>query len=428
MTSDSSKDNVTRRKEMLPRMTRLLGFTVAAALALLLVPETGRAQVVVKVNDVVNFRLGFQLQGWSEWLQDPISSGYQQNFKIRRVRFLLGGNIAKNVSFFFQTDNPNLGASTAASAKALNTGFLVQDAFGEWKMLGNDMLILDFGKMLMPFTRNSLQSTSSHLSLDGGTWTFLQSAPEQGDAGRDVGVQLKHYLVNDHLEVRYGLFDGFRAPANVGGAGSRNPFRFVGRAVYNFWDTEKGYVPVGTNLGKKSILAIGAGYDTQGGYTSPATLTTPEGKGYSAYGADFMIDMPFGPGDAKTGRDALTAHIDYIHYDGGCRPNAAGVVQTNCLFPTLPREDDYFTDLGWYFHAIDLQPFLRYEELRFRDATRVGNNIRRYMGGFNYYVTPGAQNMKITGAWEKIVPRTQAAIATTKNTNHFVLQLQFYYY
>lgn len=413
---------------MLPRTTRLLGFTLVAALALLLVPETGRAQVVVKVNDVVNFRLGFQLQGWSEWLQDPISSGYQQHFKIRRVRFILGGVIAKNVSFFFQTDNPNLGASTGTSVKALNSGFLVQDAFGEWKPLGNDMLVLDFGKMLMPFTRNSLQQTSSHLALDGGTWTFLQSAPLQNDAGRDLGIQVKNYLVNDHLELRYGLFDGFRAPANAGGAGSRNPFRFVGRAVYNFLDTEKGYVPVGTNLGKKSIIAIGAGYDTQGGFTQPATPTTPEGKGYSAYGADFMVDLPVGPGDAKSGRSAFTAHIDYIHYDGGCRPNAAGVVQTNCLISALPRQDEFFTDAGFYFHEIDLQPFMRYEELRFRDNSRVGGNIRRYMGGFNYYVTPGAQNMKITGAFERIVPRTAVAGATTKNTNHFVLQLQFYYY
>ena len=418
---------------MLPRTTRLLGFTIAAALVLLLVPETGRAQVVVKVNDVVNFRMGFQLQGWSEWLQDQTTEGYQQNFKIRRVRFIVAGVIAKDVSFFFQTDNPNMGAAVGTATKAINTGFLVQDAFGEWHPLHNDMLIFDFGKMLMPFTRNSLQQTSSHLALDGGTWTFLQSGPEQNDAGRDIGLQVKNYLVNDHLELRYGIFDGFRAPAAPGAAtsGSRNPFRFVGRAVYNFWDTEKGYVPVGTNLGKKSILAFGAGYDTQGGYTSPATATTPEGKGYKAYGADFMIDLPFGPGDAATGRDAFTAHIDFIHYDGGCRPNAAGTVQSNCLIPTLPRQDEYFTDAGYFFHAISLQPFIRYEELRFRDTSKinvVGGNTRRYMGGFNYYVTPAAQNLKITAAWEKIVPRVAPGTALTKNTNHFVLQLQFYYF
>jgi hypothetical protein len=418
-----------KEEEMLRRLRRPFGLALAAGLALLLLPNPARAQVVVKVSDTVNFRLGFQLQTWAEALQDPVSEGYQQTYKIRRVRLLVAGNIAKNLSFFFQTDNPNMGNTVGTAAKAINTGLLVQDAFGEWKILGNDYLILDAGKILIDLTRNSNQSTSSHLSWDGGTWSFLSSAPLGGDGGRDVGFQIKSYLADDHLEFRGGVFEGFRAPANAGGAGSRNPPRFVGRLVYNFFDTEKGYVPVGTNLGKKKILAIGGGYDTQGGFTSPATATTPAGKGFEAYGGDFMIDWPLGPGDAKTGRDAVTAHVDYIHYDGGCRANAAGVVQTNCLISALPREEELFTDIGYFFHTINLQPFIRFEALEFKDATKQIGNIRRYGGGFNYYVTPAAQNFKITAAWERIVPNIKTpATALTKNTNHFILQLQFYYF
>ena len=92
--------------------SRLLSLAGIALAALILVPAVGRAQVVVKVNDTVNFRLGFQLQGWAEWLQDQTSEGYQQNFKIRRVRLILAGQVAKNVTFFFQTDNPNMGLTT----------------------------------------------------------------------------------------------------------------------------------------------------------------------------------------------------------------------------------------------------------------------------------------------------------------------------
>jgi Phosphate-selective porin O and P len=394
----------------------------AIALALALLPAVAAAQVVVKVNDTVNFRLGFQLQTWADFTQDPISQGYSTNLFIRRVRFILAGQLAKDVTFFFQTDNPRLGNNP----KALNTGFLVQDGFGEWRVFGSDVFILDAGKMLIPFTRNSLQSTSSHLSLDGGTWTFLQGAGTQSDAGRDLGFQFKSYLVDDHLEIRAGVFDGFRAPVNTAGAGSRNPPRLAGRIVYNFFDTEKGYVPVGTNLGKKKIVAIGGGYDTQGGFTSPSTATLPSGKGYKAYGGDFMVDWPLGPGDAKTGRDAVTAHVDYIHYDGGCGITPAGTRATNCLIPTLLPEQELFTDIGYYFKAIELQPFVRFETLQFKDSIDHFRNIRRYMGGFNYYVAQ--QNMKITAAFERIVPNFQPATAAVKNSNHVVVQLQFFYF
>ncbi|MCA1610484.1 MAG: OprO/OprP family phosphate-selective porin [Acidobacteria bacterium] len=300
---------------------RFLRFAIVALAVAGLAPAAAPAQVVVKVSDTVNFRLGFQLQGWSEWLQDPVSEGYQQNFKIRRVRLIVAGQVAKNVTFFMQTDNANLGASVGTATKSLNTGLVMQDAFGEWHPFSNDMFIIDFGKMLTPFTRNSLQSTSSHLALDGGTWTFLQSAPLQNDAGRDVGLQLKSYLAADHLEIRTALLEGIRAPANANGAGSRNPYR---------------------------------------------------------------------------------------------------------LIPTLFRQQELFTDVGFYFKPIELQPFIRFETENFKDTIDHGRNIRRYMGGFNYYVAQ--QNMKITAAYERIVPGSQPATAKTKNSNHFVVQLQFYYF
>jgi hypothetical protein len=183
--------------------------------------------------------------------------------------------------------------------------------------------------------------------------------------------------------------------------GSRNSFRFTGRAVYNFFDTEKGYVPVGTNLGKKKIVAIGGGYDTQGDY--------------KAYGGDFMIDWPFGPGDAKTGRDAVTAHVDYIRFDGGS-------------FIALPKQDEIFFDLGYFAHVVNLQPFIRFEWDGLVNNVTPSRNQRRYGGGFNYYVTPAAQNMKITVGYERIVPNARPATVKVKNQNHFLMQLQIVYF
>src|SRR5215472_1493254 len=94
-------------------------------LALLLAwSATASAQVIVKVNDDINFRFGAQLQTWAEWTQDPNSGGYSQNLYIRRIRFATLATIGPNVTIFYQTDNPNVGNSGVSGSKIFNTGFL----------------------------------------------------------------------------------------------------------------------------------------------------------------------------------------------------------------------------------------------------------------------------------------------------------------
>jgi hypothetical protein len=121
------------------------------------------------------------------------------------------------------------------------------------------------------------------------------------------------------------------------------------------------------------------------------------------------------------------AHADYIHFDGGCGLTAGGIRATDCLLPALTAQDEIFTDLGFYWADWMLQPFVRFEWNGFVDDVDHGKGSRRYMGGFNYYVAQ--QNLKITAAFERIVPNAPgAADWKQKNRNHFVLQLQFFYF
>ncbi len=392
-------------------MRRILRIA-AAVLAVAACAGEARAQVVIGAGDALNLRLGFLLQGWADFLQDPVSQGYSQNFFVRRVRLIAAGNVTADVSFFFETENSRLGDAGSSGAKNINTGLHTLDGFLEWRVFGSDRFILDFGKMVIPLTRNSLQSISTPLALDAGTFTFLQGAGTQSDAGRDLGIQIKSYLAGDHLEFRGGVFEGFRAPGNAGGAGSRNAPRLVGRLVYNFFDTEKGYVPIGTNLGKRKILSVGGGYDAQ--------------STYKAYGADFMIDWPIGPADAVRGQNAVTAHVDYIHFDGGCGLTPAGTRASDCLIPTLADQDEIFTDLGFYFVALKLQPFVRFEWNGFVDDIDHGQDSRRSMGGFNFYIA--WQNLKITAAYERIVPNVADPTWKRKNTDHYVVAVQILYF
>jgi hypothetical protein len=173
--------------------TSLLRFIILSII--ILVPTLAQAQAVIKVNDNVSLRFGALLQGWIDETQDPASQDYAKSIFLRRMRFLVGGQISPNISFFFETDNPNLGRTTAANqAKALGSGFIMQDAFAEWKPTGTTAFMIDGGLMLIPLCRNCLESAGTLLSLDYGSFSFNQSAATQSSVGRDTGIQFKGYL------------------------------------------------------------------------------------------------------------------------------------------------------------------------------------------------------------------------------------------
>src|SRR5215471_17787774 len=108
---------------------------------LLLAPAAATAQVVVKVNDTVNFRFGLQIQDWADWLQDANSEGYSQNLFIRRIRAQMLATVAPGVSIFYQTDNPREGNAGVDGNKIVNSGFITQDALAIWKVCGDPLML-----------------------------------------------------------------------------------------------------------------------------------------------------------------------------------------------------------------------------------------------------------------------------------------------
>lgn len=374
---------------------------VLAALTALSLPSLSAAQVIVKVSDTTFFRLGTQMQFWADETQDTGTGGYVQDFFFRRVRLIVAGQIGPDVTFFFETDNPRLG-NAATATKNLATGFIVQDAFGEWRIAG-DRLAMDAGLMFLPQSRNILTSSGAILSFDTSNFSLQSNALTQSSGGRDLGFQLKGYLAGDRLEYRAGVFSGQRQAATAAGTGSRNSPRFAARLQYDVFDPEKGYTYPGTNLGSKRILAIGVWGDTEGDYRGG--------------GADVTLDFPV------LGRNAVTASAQYYFYDGGRQfTQLSGGVET----PLLPKQHAFFADAGFYFARLKLQPFLRYERLDFSDAAFTSREQQRGGGGLNWYVA--GQNLKVSAFYERIVPRVAPAGAARKNTNHFALQLQALYF
>jgi hypothetical protein len=350
---------------------------VVILLGALATASPAHAQVQIKVNDDVSFKFGVLGQFQGDWLEDPVQDDTQQNLFIRRIRLLFGGQVAKNVTFFVETDAPNLG-KTVGGAKNISPGLVVQDAYGELKL--HDAFALDFGLMFVPFSRNSIQSAATLLPIDYGAYTFSTSAATQSTVGRDTGVQAKGYLLANRLEYRLGAFQGARD------ARSQRSFRYTGRVQVQLLDPEPaGFFYSGTYLGARRVAAIGAAFDKQ--------------EDYTAYDADAFVDYPFGPG-------VVTSQLAYQRLDG------------DRLFLTLPKQDVVLLEVGYFLREWKVTPVLQFTRRGIVDAS--AGDETRWSIGANYWWA--GHNANIKGAWGRIDPRG------LKEQNEFTIQLQLFYF
>jgi hypothetical protein len=360
------------------RFTRRAGIWAFIAVALTTAAEIVHAQASIRVGEDVNIRFGALLQGWGDW-RDTVTGGYAQNLYLRRVRLLVGGQVARNVTFFIETDNPNFGRAP----KNLGTGFIVQDALAEVKF--SDPLTISAGLMFVPFCRNCIQSAATLLSLDYSTFSFLATPATQSSVGRDIGFQAKGYFNGNRVEYRVGAFQGFRGP------GARNPLRGVGRLQINLFQPETpGIFYTGTYLGTRRVLAIGGGIDMQAG----------PGDNYRAWAIDGFLDHPL------TDSVSVTAQVDYFSYDGG---------QT---FPTVLQQSAIFAEAGLYFKPMRIMPFVKFETQSFDPVAAVDNV--RYQVGLTYYRWGHNTNLKL--AYSRFDPDVGISL------NQFTTQLQLFYY
>jgi len=359
---------------------RTMLFVIAATLVLACMPAPASAQLQIQ-NEDMTIKFGFQGQFWGDWTQgsEVGNQGYAQNLYMRRGRFMVGGDLGNNISFFFQTDDPNLGKTP----KALGTGFLVQDAWVQWKV--NNMFMVQGGEMLVPYSRQALQSTVSYYSIDVSPVSTVNNTATGSSALRDLGFGARGYFLHDHLQYRTGVFQGERD------SNSRNALRTAGYLQYDFLSPEKEYSYAGTALGTRKILAVDIGGDKQSSY-----------RGYSA---NIANDTPV------RGGDELGLNLQYLHFDGREK------------FLTIPNQNNFVGEAAYYVHKAKIQPFSRFETQRFVAAVQSTKSINRMGGGLNYYIK--GQHLKYTLQYLRALPQNGSPL---KPSNEFSMQMQFFYF
>jgi hypothetical protein len=327
-------------------------------LAALLVAAPASAQIVVNGDGDTNFTLGVLGQFQADTIDNPGDEPGANNLFARRLRLMFGGQVTKAVTFFVETDAPNLGR-TLPGGKNIQPAVMLQDAYAEVRVA--DALLIDAGLMFIPFSRNALQSAASLLPVDYGAYTFSDSAVEQSTVGRDTGFQARGYLAGSRIEYRVGAFQGARDPD------SNNAFRYAGRVQYNALDPEKGFFYAGTNLGAKRILAVGAAFDVQ--------------EDSHSYDVDAFLDHPVGPG-------AVTAQFGYNRFDGGT------------MVPTLFKQDDILVEAGYWIDALKVTPVVQVAHRDLVDQS-AGDETRVGVGA-NYWWR--RHNANVKGLYTRIAP------------------------
>jgi len=372
---------------------------VLAATVLVVAPFAVKAQATIKVNDSISVRFGLLSQTWIDYSQNVRQdTSYAQNIFQRRMRFIFSGQIGSKLSFFFQTDNPNLGRTGPGFVKAPGTGFILQDGYIEIKPTTSNIFMVDAGLQLIPLCRNCIASAASLLPIDYSTYSFLQSGATVSSVGRDVGFMAKGVFADQKVEYRLGVFSGARLPvAPVAPAvqtGS-NSVRAAGHLMINFLEAEQpSYVLPGTYLGRRKVFNIGGGFDAQ--------------SRYKAYAGDAFLSYPFGA-------NGMTLSGTYIHYNG------------DTFFPTLPKQNTYEIEGGYHFTEAKITPWAKFEARQYDDAVKTAafQNDHRFQLGGTYYASGHNLNVKLAytrGTFNQLAP------APTLEQNGITMQLQAFYY
>jgi hypothetical protein len=373
---------------------RVRAAVVAAVVSL--APAWAHAQATIKVNDSVSVRVGFLSQTWADFNENVRQdTSYAQSIFQRRIRLLVGAQIGSHLNFFYETDNPNLGRTTAGAAKSLGTGFITQDAYVEYKPVAtSNAFLLVAGLQLIPLCRNCLESAVTLLPIDYSSYSFLQSGPTGSSVGRDVGFQAKGYLGNNRVEYRAGLFSGARLATAAGVVTSSNSLRGAGRLQVQLLEPEAPtYSYAGTYLGRRKILAVGAGVDGQ--------------SSYKAWAADAFLSYPFG-------NNGITAQANFIHYNG------------DTFFPALVKQNTFEVEGGYHFTDSKFTPFAKFEARDVSDATLAANqDEHRFQLGLSYYVV--GHNLNLKGAYTRGTLNRLAPLASLTQ-NGLTFQLQGFYY
>ncbi len=350
---------------------------IAAATTLII----GACSVAVQAADEApSLAFGLRLQGWYLAEQNGAADGTTaHDFLLRRGYLSVTGKLNSKVSAFVHVAGDRIGQAGLDNAGlGLGTGVALRDAWIAWQP--SPAFRLQAGRMYVPFTRAfGTESTFTLLGVDlpqtqgGGRGAIFYPSK----VGRDDGVVAWGTPWQGRLQYRLGVMEGVEGQANPG-----DSLRLSGRLSFNLLEPETTWFNRGNYLGEKRVLAIGVGFDRQGGLALDASTD----RTYRAWTIDVFFDHPIG-------RAALTVEGAYTDAEDLPAGLAFASVPAGADARMLYLQAGYL--LPWRVGPGRIQIYGRTEHVRASGA----NDTSLPSAGLNYVVR--GHDLKLTADWSR---------------------------
>ena len=237
----------------------------------LVAPTALFAGAKLNISDDSSIDLGFRLQGLYLSNDSDLKPDNSNEFRTRRARIRLKGDVTDLFTMFLQTEVSNDSANSGLDMKVIDSYVEVKPSKLAHVLLGQHMV---------PTARQNLTSSGGLMAMDrpgiayktlgwgtkANTAFTTATAPltSSGLAGdvqvRDQGMTLfGSSSLGDSTHYKYylGMYEG--AINSI-----TDTDRIAARVQLNFFDAEPGYFNLSTYLGKKKTLGVGISIDQQG--------------------------------------------------------------------------------------------------------------------------------------------------------------------
>ncbi|GAA4841978.1 hypothetical protein [Algivirga pacifica] len=274
---------------------------------------------------------------WNQiWAEDNnLSDNINPSLRIRRSRLLAYAQISPRflVLSHFGLNNLSasnmdpLGSRATNAATANATQIFLHGAWGEFKVSNNEMLYVGAGLHYWNgLSRATNASTLNFVTLDN----YRQAWPQLGltdQFARHLGIYAKGYMgkfrysvaINDPIHHALGAQDETSlAVGDISYSGKKllgeaSGYAFAGYFEYNLLEKEGHKLPyrVGTYMGKKKVLNLGAGFfNHKNGVVKIEEENTAVGGDVNHFAVDLYYDAPLGKG-------AINSYVVYYNYHYG---------------------------------------------------------------------------------------------------------------